>query len=666
MKKVPFIEQLEYTDCGICCTAMILKYYGHSESLASLKTGRKIGNSGLSMKDLNDILISRKMKVETSDRLDNFPCIAHINNSHFIVVEKVKENDVFYVDPTRGKVKQTKTKFSEMSSKYYLYPEPLEEFELTKENKVVENEIIKSILKQKKLLMFIVFFSLITSLVSILVSNQIGYYVDNYEHLVVLRAVAHMLFLVIIYFLIIIIEKKVYLNFIQKLNRDIQKQFIFKLLNKPYGYFTQVSFADVVSKPHYLQSIQNFLSNAILSSIVDTVMLVVLLVYVAKISLLISIIIIFHIIFYYLVTKYFNRDLWLNNQEEIVQYTEVNNYLYSKLQNIEKVKTSHSENLIYDEWLKKYRSFQGTEFKSITYYNYYEAFNTTYKKFFPFMIFIFEIIVSKYISISIGEMISVFTVSSFLFESAANLTMLEKKYFITKAYINRIYDLYENEVELTRKLKVPINNEIMFTNVSFKYTDKSPYIFEEYNLKVPEKKITAIMGESGKGKTTLINLLLGVYSEYDGEITIGGINIKNISSNYYSKEIRVLPQLTKLEGGTLREFFECSSEKESNEIKELLNDFGLSLFFENLPLGFDTPISSMGATFSGGQIQRMCLIKEITKPSKILILDESMNAIDYQNRKKILNKLKDLECTVIIVTHDNVVAEEAENLIELK
>ncbi|HOK56936.1 MAG TPA: ABC transporter ATP-binding protein [bacterium] len=199
-----------------------------------------------------------------------------------------------------------------------------------------------------------------------------------------------------------------------------------------------------------------------------------------------------------------------------------------------------------------------------------------------------------------------------------------------------------------------IKGKIEFKNVFFSYDDNSDYYFlKDISFKIEEGETVGIIGTTGSGKTTILNLIAGLYEPISGEILIDDVNIKNINPDNLKKNIGFVTQEIVIFSGTIREIMKWASEETSDEeIIEALKIAQIYDFVSNLPEGLDTFIGQKGVNLSGGQKQRLTIARAIIKKPKILILDDCTSSVDYITEKKILKNLKEKlnNSTKIIVT----------------
>jgi ATP-binding cassette subfamily B protein len=214
-----------------------------------------------------------------------------------------------------------------------------------------------------------------------------------------------------------------------------------------------------------------------------------------------------------------------------------------------------------------------------------------------------------------------------------------------------------------------INGDIEFKNVSFKYSDKLDDVIKNVSFKVKKGETLAIVGHTGSGKSTLINLIPRLFDVTEGEILIDGINIKQIPKSILRKNIGVVSQETFLFSDTLFNNIGYGLEETKPEtISEVSQISQLAKDIEQFTNGYETVLGERGITLSGGQKQRASLARALAINPKILILDDSFSAVDTNTEEEILMKLKGFMKgrTSIIISHRISTVKHADNIIVLQ
>ena len=221
----------------------------------------------------------------------------------------------------------------------------------------------------------------------------------------------------------------------------------------------------------------------------------------------------------------------------------------------------------------------------------------------------------------------------------------------------RIYELLDNQDIVSpntdkKNLEI-INKEIEFSNISFKYPDGT-LALKDINIKIKGGSTVALVGKSGSGKTSFINLIPKFYNPTSGTVTIDNQNINEVSLNSLRKEIALVPQDTILFDDTVKANiaygkFDASEEEIINASKNAAADE----FIKNLPNGYETIVGENGVKLSGGQKQRISIARAMLKNSSIILLDEATSALDTESESKVKHAIDNLkkDRTTIIIAH---------------
>lgn len=196
--------------------------------------------------------------------------------------------------------------------------------------------------------------------------------------------------------------------------------------------------------------------------------------------------------------------------------------------------------------------------------------------------------------------------------------------------------------------------QVELKGVSFRYSDKHPYLYRDLNLTLKSGKLSVLMGPSGCGKSTLAKMLQGFYWPGDGSILLDGYDLRHMAANELRANFGVVPQETRLFSGTLYENLQLANSHASfEELVHACKMAEIHSVIEQLPQGYQTPVGESGIGLSGGQRQRIAIARALLKRPRVLIFDEAVSSLDQATAEHFahtINKLKG-KVTILFITH---------------
>lgn len=251
------------------------------------------------------------------------------------------------------------------------------------------------------------------------------------------------------------------------------------------------------------------------------------------------------------------------------------------------------------------------------------------------------------------------------------ITQLAPQLQSAKAALDRVFEVLDEAdeaAEASLSLSKPLTGEVLFENVSFQYSEDKPLI-RDFNLSVKPGEMVAIVGPTGAGKTTLINLLMRFYDVTEGAIRVDGVDIRNLPRQEYRQQFGMVLQDAWLFEGTIKENLRFGNlDATHQEIVEAAKAANVDHFIRTLPGGYDMKMNQESSNISLGQKQLLTIARALLSDPKILILDEATSSVDTRLELMIQKAMKRLMKgrTSFVIAHRLSTIQEADKILVLR
>lgn len=698
MKFVKYIQH-DSMDCGPTCLKMVAKFYGKNYSLQNLRDRCHITREGVSLLGISDAAESigfrtTGVKVTWRQMVEEMPlpCIVHWNQRHFVVVyDVVKKHGVYKVmvaDPASGLLEYTEEDFrglwleSERKTEgiaLILEPTPkfYEEEGDDERRHYGFGYVLKYLRPYRTYIIQILLAMLTASVISLLMPFITQSVVDKgigtgSLSLIVALLIAQ-LTLTLGGLANNLIRSWLMLHTTSRVSISLISDFLCKLMRLPIAFFDSKMVGDIMQRIGDYNRIQTFLTGSLLSMVIAVVSFVVYGLIMAGYNATIFIVFLIGASLYVLWVLLFMKRRRKLDYMRFQQASANQSNIVQLIGGMQEIKLNNCEKQKRWEWEAIQARLFKVGVKSLTLGQVQEigcTFIDQTKNILMSFIAAKSVIdggmtlgmmmALQYIMGQINAPISQFI--SFV-QSAQDAS-------ISLDRLGEIHEMKDEEPAEEERIKdIPSDADIVFRDVVFQYDGPhSPKVLDEVSLTIPSGKVTAIVGASGSGKTTMLKMMLGFYPPVSGEVLLGNVSLKNYSESRWRARSGTVMQEGYIFSDTIAANIAVSEEYPDMErVRWAAGVSNIKYWIEGLPLGYGTKIGADGHGLSSGQKQRILIARAAYKDSRYLFFDEATNSLDANNERTIMENLERLfsEKTVVVVAHRLSTVKNADNIIVL-
>jgi ABC-type bacteriocin/lantibiotic exporter with double-glycine peptidase domain len=662
-RKVPFVEQMQQTECGLCCAAMILRYYKSYESLSSLRGIMEVGRDGLKLNQVKKLLeikgfdaVAYRTSLEGLLQI-NTPSILHWDDNHFVVLERVTKKHFIIVDPSIGRKKLSYTEVEQRFTGIILIPVPNENFEPNSEKENPFVFLLPHIKNNKGLFSIIFALSLLTYIATLVMPMSIQVLTDSViqDNNISMNILLLFIGALLLNFIATYSRGRYLIKVQSILEKDLQSNVFKHLLNIPYKFFELRAKGDILYRLNSIDIIKDLMADKIIRGVLDAGALIFIFAYMLYQSVSLALVVFTLFTIYFIITFFLRNYLKELNLYEIVERSKMQKIQVETISSILGIKVSSSEGEVIYRWNKKLNDVI-ERFKDQGYVsNIYNTFNQISVIASPIIVLIFSMNLLINNSTTIGETIAFYTITTMFFNYSSSFFQVWNAFWVASNTIERLKDITDVPQENTNagEEEPQLTGSITLENVSFSYTsNEDDLVLSDISMNIQNGQKVAIVGESGSGKSTLAKLLIGLYEPTKGTLYYDGRPISKINKKFLRKQMAIVPQEIQLMNTSIYENITTGNlEASFNDVKKAADIAQISNTIESLPMKYNTLVSDMGMNFSGGQRQRIALAKSIINKHKVVVLDEATSSLDSLNEIKIANYFKEIGSTSIVIAH---------------
>ena len=701
MSTFPHYRQLDAMDCGPTCLRMIAKYYGKDYSMETLRKRSFITREGVSMLGISDaaesigfktmgVRISLKQLVEDMP----LPCILHWNQRHFVVcykINKTRHGHRFYIaDPASKRITyddaimkkcwvSTRSNGEDCGAALALEPTP--DFFAASDEEIKPTRSLSFFLKYLRpykreigqLMLGMLVSSVLQLIFPFLTQALVDVGIKGRSINFIVLILAAQLVISVSQLAVEFLRSWLLLHINARVNIALISDFLIKLMKLPLRYFDSKNVGDIMQRIGDHGRIESFLMGSSISTLFSFVnffiFAFVLAIYNPVILLIFLVGNTLYIGWVSAFMKY-RRELDIRRFE---QSAGEQSSLIQMITGMQEIKLNNCEQQKRWQWeriqVKLFKiSVKGQALGQIQQVG-SVFFNQTTN-------IIISFITAKCVvegTMTLGMMVSLTYIVGALNGPVNSFIGFIRQLQDAKISLERLNEVHNREDEekgITGKVNsLPKCGDIIIDNVSFSYDGaERDYVLDNVSLRIPAGKVTAIVGASGGGKTTLVKLMLGFYSPVKGRIMVGNIPLDDINPHLWRSNTGAVMQDGFIFSDTIANNIAVATDDiDEDRMIEAVETANIRDFIDSLPLGYNTKIGMDGNGISQGQRQRMLIARVVYKKPYYIFFDEATNALDANNEREIMTNLHMFYKgkTVVVVAHRLSTVCDADNIVVL-
>ncbi|MEO5978676.1 MAG: peptidase domain-containing ABC transporter [Chryseolinea sp.] len=671
MKRVRIIQH-DITDCGAACLASVAAFYNLKLPVSRIRqlawTDQKGTNlSGLLAAAEKIGFEARAVRSDLEGLLDiPKPAILHVvlkqTLHHFVVVYKVSRRSIEVMDPVDGRIHRYQhDQFKQIWNGVSVILLPSAGFEAGDKTVSIYRRLYALITPHKNIIVQALFGALVYTCLglttSLYVQKIVDYVlVDGNRNL--LHLLSTVMFILLLLQTFIGVTKSIYtIGTGQLIDAHLIIGYYKHLLKLPQQFFDTMRVGEIISRINDAVKIRTLINQVAIEVVVNLFIIMLafalMFTYYWKLAVVMLLVVPLYFLIY-VVTNNVNMKVERTIMEKSA---DLESHLVESITAMSTIKSFSISNYVNLKMELRFVSLLKTVYTSGLNSIFSTSAADLISKAFTIILLWAGagFVLDKFISP--GELLSFYALIAYFSGPVGSLVNMNKSIQNALIAADRLFEITDLEPE-NNVNKIVVDKcmvgDITFKDVNFQYGTRAK-VFNGLTVTFPMGKVTALLGESGSGKSSLAAVLQNLYPIQAGTIAIGEYDLKYLENESLRKVIGVVPQNIHLFACSIVENVAIGDpEPDMKRIIAICSTLGILEFIEKLPGGFNASLGENGATISGGQKQRLGIARALYRDPEILILDEATSSLDSSSEehvKKVINILREQQKTVIIITH---------------
>ncbi|WP_438035810.1 peptidase domain-containing ABC transporter [Sorangium sp. So ce204] len=662
-RRIPFVQQLTDTECGVACLAMVLAYLGKSVGREEVRAVLAAGRDGTSARKIVQAaqhfgLRARAVKLKLEALAHLAPgAILHWDFNHFVVFERLGGRGVDIVDPAVGGRRVPLEEASRLFTGVALVFEPSERFEpraAAKGRRPVHQVLLASG-SWARIFTTSFFLQLLALAFPLLTGAVVDRVVPRADRHLLLVVSVGLASIVCFHFLASMVRSHLLLKLRAIFDARMTASFLDHLISLSYAFFQRRSAGDLMMRLNSNTTIREILTAGVLSALLDGAMVLLYLFLLLLVSATLGAVVIALgalQIAAVLLVRPKQKEI---NAALLTKQARLQGYQIEMLAGMETLKGMGCEQRAEVHWSDLFVEVLNTSLRSGRLSALSESVSATVSMGAPLIVLLIG--ASQVLSgaLSLGSMLALNTFAVGLLNPLSSLVATAAQLQLLDGYAERIDEVIRAPVEqepTAARAPHQLRGAIELDRVSFRYGPLEPLVVDDVSVRVAPGQLVAIVGRSGSGKSTLASLLLGLYAPSSGRVLYDGANLRELELRSVRRQLGIVSQRPYLFGTSIRDNIAFSDPDLPFEaVQRAAERAQIHDEIAKMPMGYETLLLDGGGSLSGGQRQRVALARALVREPAILLLDEATSALDAITERKVQEQLASLRCTRVVIAH---------------
>jgi ATP-binding cassette subfamily B protein len=663
-RRIPFIPQMEISDCGAACLAMTLAYHGRREPLERVREATGGGRDGVHAQAVVEAarrygLAARGVRADLEE-LQGLPpgSILHWGFNHFLVLERITRRGVRVVDPALGRRLIPMSRFRRSYTGVAIVLEPTPDFVPGGRPRSIRRHL-RPLLRQRGLLGRVLVISVVIRALllalplftAILVNQVIP---QGGGDLLAITAVA-LGFVVVYHFASSLLRERLLVELRTRIDVDMTRGLLDHLVGLPYGFFLRRSSGDLMSRMASIERVREILATGTLTALIDGALVVLYLGLLLAFDLGIGLVTLALGLLQIVVVVLAGSRNRLLSAQSLEASARVSGYEYQLLAGIETLKAAGVEQRALAHWRSLFADKVAASLARGRLAALVDAALDALGLGAPLCVLMLGGLSVLSGQLPLGTMLGLVALAEGFLKPLVTVAGTGLRLQQLRSYLERIDDVLDVPREQEEGAVKPagrLSGHVRAENVVFRYAPLSPPAVDDVSLEIHPGQRVAIVGRSGSGKSTLAALLLGLHRPTSGSIRFDGVDLRELDLGSVRRQIGIVTQHPYLFSAPIRDNIALTwPEAPLEAVIEAARIACIDEEIAALPMGYETVLAGAGASLSGGQRQRIALARAVIRRPRILLLDEATSALDAVTEHAVHQRLAELGCTIILIAH---------------